>query len=194
VKLENSFDVPAPPAQAWRVLTDVERIAPCVPGAKLTEVVDDRTYRGSMAVKLGPVSLSFDGTASFTERDDDAHVARMTASGREARNRGGADAEVEFRLEPDGDGTRVSIVTDLQLSGPVAQYGRSQGIIASVSEEMISRFAARLKEDILAGGETAGAATGREAAPTEAASGIAIGFGALLRLIRRFLSGVFGKG
>ncbi len=188
MQLRNSFDVPVPPADAWRILTDVARIAPCVPGAQLTDVIDDRTYAGKMQVKLGPVSLAFEGKAGFVERDDRAHTARLAANGREARNRGGADADIRFALEPHGDGTTVRIVTDLHLSGPVAQYGRSQGIIASVSEEMIGRFAQCLRENILAKNATAPA--GATAALPEAApgSGLSIGLGALLRLIRRFLT------
>jgi carbon monoxide dehydrogenase subunit G len=188
VQLRNSFDVPVPPADAWRILTDVQRIAPCVPGAQLTDVIDDWTYAGKMQVKLGPVSLAFEGKAGFVERDDQAHTARLAAKGREARNRGGADADIRFALEPHGDGTTVRIVTDLQLSGPVAQYGRSQGIIASVSEEMIGRFAHCLRNNILT---TDGATpSGAAALPPETApaSGLSIALGALLRLIRRFLA------
>ncbi len=187
MQLQNSFDVPVPPADAWRILTDVERVAPCVPGAQLTDVIDDRNYAGRMQVKLGPVSLAFEGKAGFVERDDAAHTARLAASGREARNRGSANADVRFALEPNGSGTTVRIVTDLQLSGPVAQYGRSQGIIASVSEEMIGRFAACLRENILASDAAAPAPR-----PAAAASGLSIGFGALLRLIRRFFARLFG--
>jgi hypothetical protein len=184
VQLENSFDVPVPPADAWRILTDVERVAPCVPGAALTEVIDAGTYAGRMQVKLGPVNLAFEGKAAFVERDDAAHTARLSASGREARNRGSANADVRFALEPNGNGTTVRIVTDLQLSGPVAQFGRSQGIIASVSEEMVGRFAQCLRENILTS----------EAPPAaEAASGLSIGFGALLRLVRRFFARLFGR-
>lgn len=190
MRLENSFEVPAPPEVAWRVLTDIERVAPCVPGAELTEIVDDRTYAGKMRVKLGPVSLAFDGKAAFTEWDDDARRARLTASGREARNRGSANAEVAFALEANGDGSRVHIVTDLQLAGPIAQYGRSQGVIASVSEEMIDRFATCLRENILSS-EGSAAAPARAAQP---ASGLSIGLGALLRMLRGFFRKLFGKG
>jgi len=191
VQLQNSFDVAVPPADAWRILTDVERITPCVPGAQLTQVIDDKTYAGRMQVKLGPVSLAFEGKAGFVERDDDAHTARLSASGREARNRGSADADVRFALEPNGSGTTVRIVTELQLSGSIAQYGRSQGIIASVSEEMIGRFAACLRDNILASERPS--AEGPTAASSVApASGLSIGLGALLRLIRRFFAGLFG--
>jgi len=197
VRLENSFDVPVAPAEAWRILTDVERVAPCVPGARLTEVLDDDAYKGTMQVKLGPVSLAFDGTAQFVERDDNAHTAKLRANGRETRNRGTADADVTFALEPQGDGTLVRIETELQLSGPVAQYGRSQGVILSVSEEMIDRFAAALKKDILAAetSDASDASTPSPAAdtPPAAASGMSIGFGAVLRMIRRFFAKLFGR-
>lgn len=197
MRLENSFDVPVAPAEAWRILTDVERVAPCVPGAKLTEVLDDDAYKGTMQVKLGPVSLAFDGKAQFTERDDDAHTAKLRANGRETRNRGTADADVTFALEPQGDGTLVRIETELQLSGPVAQYGRSQGVILSVSEEMIDRFATALKRDILAA-DTAAAPETQTAPPASdtpppPASGVSIGFGAVLRMIRRFFANLFGR-
>jgi carbon monoxide dehydrogenase subunit G len=197
VRLENSFDVPVAPAEAWRILTDVERVAPCVPGARLTEVLDDDAYKGTMQVKLGPVSLAFDGKAQFVERDDDAHTAKLRANGRETRNRGTADADVSFVLEPQGDGTLVRIETELQLSGPVAQYGRSQGVILSVSEEMIDRFAAALKKDILAADSSAASEAPATSAATDTppppASGVSIGFGAVMRMIRRFFAGLFGK-
>jgi len=190
VKLENSFEVPAPPDVAWRVLTDIERVVPCVAGAELTEIVGDRNYTGKINVKLGPVSLSFDGKAEFTEWDDDARRARLKASGREARNRGSANADVTFALEAEGDGTRVQIVTDLQLAGPIAQYGRSQGVIASVSAEMVDRFAACLRENILSSDDAAAG----PAKAVQPASGFSIGFGALLRMIRSFFANLFGKG
>jgi carbon monoxide dehydrogenase subunit G len=190
VHLTNSFDVPVPPAEAWGILTDVERVAPCVPGAELTEVVDARNYAGRVRVKLGPVSLAFEGKAGFVERDDQAHTARLSASGRETRNRGSAQADVRFALEPNAGGTTVSIATDLQLSGPVAQYGRSQGIVAGVAEEMTARFAQCLRENILSGSATPDA----DVAPPAVApaSGLSIGLGALMRAIRRLFARLFG--
>lgn len=190
MKLENSFEVPAPPDVAWRVLTDIERVVPCVAGAELTEIVDARNYTGKISVKLGPVSLSFDGTAEFTEWDDSGYKAKLKASGREARNRGSANADVTFSIEANGDGSRIHIVTDLQLAGPIAQYGRSQGVIASVSEEMIARFATCLRENIL---ESDGAGSG-PARAAQPASGLSIGLGALLRMVRGFFDKLFGKG
>lgn len=196
MRLENSFDVPVAPAEAWRILTDVERVAPCVPGAKLTEILDDDAYKGTMQVKLGPVSLAFDGKAQFTERDDDAHTAKLRANGRETRNRGTADADVTFVLEPQDGGTLVRIETELQLSGPVAQYGRSQGIILSVSEEMVDRFATALRQDILTADTSPASAASAPPPPADTpkpASGVSIGFGAVMRMIRRFFAGLFGK-
>ena len=190
MQITNSFDVPVPPAEAWAILTDVERVAPCVPGAQLTEVVDAQNYAGRMQVKLGPVSLAFEGKAGFVERDDRAHTARLSASGRETRNRGSANADVRFALHPNAGGTTVRIATDLQLSGPVAQYGRSQGIVAGVAEEMTARFALCLRENILAGG-TSEAAGGSQA--DQAASGVSIGFGALMRIVRRLFGRLFGR-
>jgi carbon monoxide dehydrogenase subunit G len=192
VKLENSFDVPAPPDVAWRVLTDIERVVPCVPGAELTDIIDARNYTGKISVRLGPVSLAFDGSAEFTEWDDAGRRARLKASGREARNRGSANADVVFALEADGDGSRVHIVTDLQLAGPIAQYGRSQGVIASVSEEMIDRFAACLREKILSSEKPSGAGAA-PAQPARPASGFSIGLGAFLRMMRGFFNKILGR-
>jgi carbon monoxide dehydrogenase subunit G len=151
VRIENGFEVPVPPAQAWGLLTDVARVAPCMPGAKLTEAVDADTFRGELAVKLGPVGMSFVGEMRFVARDPQAGTARAEASAREARNRGSADACIAFCLTPAGDGTRVDIVTDLTLAGQAAQYGRSAGVVAKVSSFMIGRFAECLRKRLIAG-------------------------------------------
>jgi len=193
VKLENSFEVAAPPAEAWAVLVDVERVAPCVPGASLTEIVDENAYKGSMKVKLGPVSLAFDGEAKFVERDDANFRAHIKAEGREAKGRGGAQADVEFSLVESAEGSAVTIITDLTLNGPVAQYGRSQGIIASVAEEMVTRFADCLRDKVLTQNDGAAVSPPPTGATTEqntSASGIGILFGAL----KRWFKNLFGGG
>lgn len=193
MKLENSFEVAAPPAEAWAVLVDVERVAPCVPGASLTEIVDENAYKGSMKVKLGPVSLAFDGEAKFVERDDANFRAHIKAEGREAKGRGGAQADVEFSLVESAEGSAVTIITDLTLNGPVAQYGRSQGIIASVAEEMVTRFADCLRDKVLTQNDGAAVSPPPTGATTEqntAASGIGILFGAL----KRWFKNLFGGG
>jgi carbon monoxide dehydrogenase subunit G len=150
MKFENSFDVPLPPADAWKVLMDIERIAPCMPGAELTAKVDDRTYKGKVGVKLGPVALSFAGTAAFEEIDDTAHRARIKASGADQKGRGGANAVATFRVEPSASGSRVVVDTDLNLSGSVAQYGRGAGMIQEVAAQLIRQFSATLREQIAA--------------------------------------------
>ncbi len=145
MEFDNAFDVPLPPAQAWRVLMDIERIAPCMPGAELTAKVDERTYKGKVGVRLGPVALSFAGTATFEDIDDAAQTAQVKAAGTDAKGRGGASAVVGFRLEPIEAGSRVLIHTNLTLSGSVAQYGRGAGMIQEVAAQLIRQFAGNLQ-------------------------------------------------
>jgi uncharacterized protein len=156
VEFDNSFEVPLPPAEAWAVLTDIRRIAPCMPGAELTEVVDDRTYKGKIAVRLGPVALAFAGTVQFVEMDAAARRAQVKAQGSDAKGRGGANATASFVLEPAGAGTRVLVHTDLSLSGSVAQYGRGVGMIQATAAQIMSQFATNLKTQ-LAGQQAAAA-------------------------------------
>jgi carbon monoxide dehydrogenase subunit G len=148
MQFSNSFEVPLPPPQAWAFLLDIRRIAPCMPGAELTEVVDESTYKGKVAVRLGPVALSFAGTAKFEDIDHAAHKARVKAQGSDVKGRGGASAVVNFSLAPVAEGTKVAIDTDLNLSGSVAQYGRASGMIQSVAAQIISQFAAALRGEI----------------------------------------------
>ena len=129
MEFENAFEVPLPPAQAWPVLMDIRRIAPCMPGAELTEVVDERTYKGKIGVRLGPVALTFAGTVVFEEIDNENCQAKVKANGNDAKGRGAANAVSTFRLEPAGEGSKVLVHTDLTLSGAVAQYGRGVGMI-----------------------------------------------------------------
>jgi carbon monoxide dehydrogenase subunit G len=165
MQLTNSFTVPAEPARAWAILLDVPRIAPCMPGAELTEVVDDRTYKGNAKVRVGPVSLSFAGTAQITAIDEAAHKAHVVASGSDAKGRGGAQADVDFAMVPTdlengSAGTRVDIVTELTLSGSVAQYGRASGLIEEIARQIVDQFAGNLRELVEAEG-------GAPAAPAE---------------------------
>jgi uncharacterized protein len=148
MEFDNSFEVPLPPAEAWKVLLDIERIAPCMPGARLTEVVDARTYKGNIAVRLGPVALTFAGIVKFEEIDDAARKARISAQGSDAKGRGGANATSEFRLEPAGNGSKVLVHTNLTLSGAVAQYGRGVGIIQATATQLMNQFAKCLKDKL----------------------------------------------
>ena len=129
MEFDNSFEVPLPPDEAWKVLLDIERIAPCMPGAELTEVVDQNTYKGKIGVRLGPVALTFAGIVKFEKIDGATRTARVAAQGTDAKGRGGANAASLFRLEPAAGGSKVLVHTNLTLSGAVAQYGRGVGII-----------------------------------------------------------------
>ena len=179
-----------------------------MPGAELTEVVDENTFKGNVSVRLGPVALTFSGEASFEERDDASHSARVKAQGRDAKGRGGANADVRFRLVPaDGSGTTVEIDTNLQLSGSVAQYGRGVGMIKDVSTQLINQFAAALHEQILAQESTAPApaapadtadaspAAAPAVPPPQAAkpiSGVSLGLTVLWNAFVRGLKRLFG--
>jgi carbon monoxide dehydrogenase subunit G len=148
MRFSNSFEVSLPPVQAWKTLMNIPGIAPCMPGAELTEVVDADTYKGKVAVRMGPVVLAFAGTAKFEERDDEARTARVKAQGSDSKGRGGANAVVNFHLEPSGSGSKVLIDTDLNLSGSVAQYGRNAGMIQTIAAQLINQFAKSLEKQI----------------------------------------------
>src|SRR5436853_747036 len=145
MEFDNSFEVPLPPAEAWPLLLDIQRIAPCMPGAQLTEVGEKTTYKGNIAVRLGPVALTFAGLVKFEEIDDANHTARVKAQGTDAKGRGGANAAASFRLEPVPGGSKVLVHTDLSLSGAVAQYGRGVGMIQATASQLMKQFATNLK-------------------------------------------------
>lgn len=148
MEFDNTLEVPLPPAQAWKVLLDIERIARCIPGAELTEVVDAQTYKGKVAVRLGPVAMTLAGQARFEEIDHANHKARVRALGADAKGRGSSESVIDFRLEPGGAGTRVLIHTDLKLSGAIAQYGRGAGIVQSFASQIITQFGETLKNQL----------------------------------------------
>jgi len=143
--IKNSFEVPITVDEAWKVLLDIKRIAPCMPGAELLEVIDPESYKGKVSVRLGPVALSFVGTARFEEIDDERHRARVKGQGSDAKGRGGASGVVTFMLLPIEGGTRVDVDTNLNLSGSVAQYGRGAGMIQDVATQIIRQFATALQ-------------------------------------------------
>jgi carbon monoxide dehydrogenase subunit G len=169
IELDNSFTVPVPPEQAWDVLLDVERIAPCMPGASVTSVEGDEVT-GQVKVKLGPLSLTYKGTAKFTEKDQENHTMALEASGKETRGAGTASATVHAGLKPaDAEGqTTVSIHTSLNVTGRPAQFGRS--LLPEVSGKLIAQFAANLEALITADGTAAGGGAGGAAAPAEGTS------------------------
>jgi uncharacterized protein len=164
MEFDNSFEVPLPPADAWKVLLDIKRIAPCMPGAELTEVLDQDTYKGKIGVRLGPVALTFAGLVKFEQIDAATYTARVTAQGTDAKGRGGANARSVFRLEPTAGGSKVLVHTDLALSGAVAQYGRGVGIIQATAAQLMNQFATRLKENLAQGSVAAPSAPASAAA------------------------------
>jgi hypothetical protein len=170
MEFDNTFEVPLPPAEAWPVLMDIRRIAPCMPGAQLTEVIDDRTYKGNIGVRLGPVALTFAGIVKFEDIDDANHTARVKAQGTDAKGRGGANAAAAFRLEPAGAGSKVLVHTELTLSGAVAQYGRGVGMIQATAGALMKQFADNLKKQLAATPAAAPAPTAAAAAPASMAA------------------------
>jgi uncharacterized protein len=149
VQIENGFTVDVPAERLWAFLLDVEAIAPCMPGAELTEIVDDRTWKGKVTMKLGPVSLAFAGTVTMQERDDDARRVKLSAKGLEQKGKGAANAAITSWLEPAGERTTVKMVADIQLSGAVAQLSR--GLLPEVSKRLTQQFADCLRDTVVAG-------------------------------------------
>ena len=171
MEFDNTFEVPLPPAQAWPVLMNIQGIAPCMPGAQLTEVVDDKTYKGNIAVRLGPVALTFAGLVKFEEIDNVNHTARVKAQGSDAKGRGSAQAAATFRLEPSAAGSKVLVHTDLTLSGAVAQYGRGVGMIQATASALMTQFANNLKKQLaVSPALAASAAPAPAAAPASVAN------------------------
>jgi carbon monoxide dehydrogenase subunit G len=156
VKIEDEFRVDVPVDEAWKVLLDVERIAPCMPGAQLQEI-EGEEYRGIVKVKVGPITAQYKGAARIVETDEAAHKVVLQADGRDTRGQGNASATVTATLTPDGGGTRVHIDTDLNITGKVAQFGR--GVMADVSSKLLGQFATNLERDVLSGNGAGGAST-----------------------------------
>lgn len=146
MELINTFDVSVPVETAWKVLTDVERIAPCLPGAQLQEIEGDE-YRGIVKVKVGPIQAQYKGKAVFVERDDTAFRAVLEASGRDTRGQGNASATITAQLEGAGETTHVTVTTDLTVTGKVAQFGR--GVLADVSAKILTQFVDNLEQTVL---------------------------------------------
>jgi uncharacterized protein len=156
MELTNEFRVGVSVPEAWKVLTDVERIAPLMPGAQLKEVEGDE-YRGVVKVKVGPITAEYKGKATFEERDEAAGRVVLRASGRDSRGQGNANALITATMTPDGAGTKVSVVTDLTVSGKVAQFGR--GVLGEVSAKLLGQFVDALEADLEKAGPTGGDAT-----------------------------------
>jgi carbon monoxide dehydrogenase subunit G len=163
MELINTFEVSVPIETAWKVLTDVERIAPCLPGAQLQEIEGDE-YRGIVKVKVGPIQAQYKGKATFLERDDVNFKAVLDAAGRDTRGQGNASAIITAQLEAAGQSTLVTVTTDLTVTGKVAQFGR--GVLADVSAKILTQFVDNLEQTVLVDDAiTAPAAEAPAAAP-----------------------------
>ncbi len=159
MNFENSFVVEAAPATVWKTMMDFERVAPCMPGAEVTEKTSDEAFKVQIRVKVGPMSMTYRGQAEITDRDDTAMTASMRVQARESRGQGTANATVQIELAEEDGGTRASMGTDLRLSGRAAAMGR--GVIADVSQALVSEFAENLAR-MLSSGDGAGERAGEE--------------------------------
>lgn len=209
MRLEQSFEVRAPLERVWETLVDVERVAPCLPGAEITEAGEDGTYRGTFSVRLGPTTAAYRGELSIDELDEDARRVVMRASGQDKRGQGSAKASIVSAMREEGDVTRVDVETDFTITGRLARFGRG-GMIQDVSNRLMKDFADCLQQRIEAppaaepnpldavlaatpeGAAAAPPAVGGSDAPTTATpiGGFSLFFRALLDRLRR----LFGRG
>jgi carbon monoxide dehydrogenase subunit G len=209
VKLQQSFEVRAPVERVWETLIDIERVAPCLPGAEITEAGDDGSYRGSFSVRLGPTTAAYRGQLSLEEVDEAAHRVVMRASGQDKRGQGSAKATIVSTMEGEGELTRVDVDTDFTITGRLARFGRG-GMIQDISNRLLKEFADCLQRRIEAppaaepnpldavlaatpeGAAAAPPAAGGATAPTTAKpiGGFSLFFRALLDRLRR----LFGRG
>jgi uncharacterized protein len=169
MRIENVVEVDAPVDRVWALVNDIPRVAPCMPGGALTNVVDEQTYEGTVAVKLGPLRMSYKGTVVIQDVDEAGRSARLAASGKDTKGAGTARATVDTRLEPVGDArTRMSVTSDVQLTGRVASFGRG-GAINDVATRLFREFAdclrATLEAEQAATAAAASPAAGEPAAP-----------------------------
>jgi len=179
MKIENSFHVPAALEQSWEIITDVPSLVACMPGAELTEVTPDGAYRGIARVKIGPVQLQFNGEARLQDVDTQAHTMKVRSRASDAKGRGSVASDMAFALAPEGSRTRVDVVTNLTLTGAVAQYGRGAGLIKEVANQFTRDFAANLESMVLT----------KTGPPPRPASGLRLLFAALRAMAARWLGG-----
>jgi len=204
MQLENSFSVAAPPDRVFAYLLDVNKVVGCVPGAELSEVVDTSTFKGKVKIKVGPITVAYSGTARIVDRDDGTHSAAIEAEGRETTGPGSARAKANMSVVADGAGSTVKIVTDYNVAGRVAQFGR--GVMEDVSRRLVGEMAACIKANVEAaettsaatpeGGESgpgAAAASPAPASPALATAKPVNAFGLLFSVLWARLRGAFGS-
>jgi uncharacterized protein len=203
MKLDQSFEVKAPLDEVWSALIDIERVAPCLPGAEVTEAGDDGEFKGTFSVKLGPTTAAYNGTLKMENVDEASHTATMRANGTDKRGQGGAKAQITSALKEVEGGTRVDVSTDFTITGRLARFGRG-GMIQDVSNRLLREFAACLQRNLEASqapapqaapeggaaqpaseGGAPQAAPAAAPAPAKPVSGLSLFFGALLDRIKR---------
>jgi len=196
MQLENSFQVSAPPDKVFAYLLDINKVVGCVPGAELSEVVDPTTFKGKVKVKVGPITVAYNGTARISERDDAQRTATLTAEGRETTGPGSARASAQMKVQTAGEGSLVEIVTDYHVAGRVAQFGR--GVMEDVSKRLIKDMAnciqANLEADEPANEDDVSAAVARSApaAPPQSAAPVSA-FALLWHLLKVRVARLFGR-
>jgi uncharacterized protein len=193
MKLEQSFSVPAPIDEVWSALVDVQRVAPCLPGAEITERKDDGSYAGTFTVKLGPTTAIYNGVLSLESLDPAAHVATMKARGTDKRGRGGASATIVSTMHEDGAGTVVDVATDFTITGRLASFGRG-GMIQDISKRLLRDFADCLQASLAtpvpaAAGAPAEGAAAEPTRPAEPVKGLSL----LLSILVERLKALFGR-
>ena len=193
MKLEHSFDVQAPVDRVWEALIDIERVAPCLPGAEITESADDGTYKGNFTVKLGPTTASYRGELHLEQVDEAARRATMSASGQDKRGQGSAKATIVSSVRGEGETTHVDVETDFTITGRLARFGRG-GMIQDLSNRLLRDFAQCLQRSIETPAPApAAAAEGEAAAPApppaqaKPVRGISLFFSVLWERLRRLL-------
>lgn len=184
MQINSEFTVGAPIQEVWNYMLDVRRVAPCMPGAELTEVVNDRQFKGRVKVKMGPVALAFAGTINMIERNDAAHRVVMKASGAEEKGKGQAEATVTSYMQPEGNGTRVVVQQDISMSGAVAQYGAR--MIQDATNVLMKQFVSCMQADLARA--RSGAPAGSAPRAAKPVSGLTLGFQAFLMSIKRLFS------
>ena len=184
MKLEQSFEVQAPVDRVWEALIDVERVAPCLPGAAIDRVDDEGVYHGTFQVKLGPTTASYRGTLELQSVDEASRAVTMKAHGSDKRGQGSANATMASRLAEQGGATRVDVETDFTITGRLARFGRG-GMIEDVSNRLLRDFASCLQESIAIAEPAAAGRTEEPAPPARPVKGLSLFFGALLDRLRR---------
>jgi carbon monoxide dehydrogenase subunit G len=197
MQLENSFTVGAPPDRVFAYLLDVNKIVGCVPGAELSEVVDQTTFKGKVKIKVGPITVAYNGTARIADRDDANHSATLEADGRETTGPGSARAKAHMTVQAEGEGSVVKIVTDYSVAGRVAQFGR--GVMEDVSRRIVNDMAACIKSNVEAAepGAVAGGTSGDASSPDRLAAPAATSkpvnaIGLLFSVLWSRVRGLFG--